>query len=201
MARRRRSSTAPMNATCRMAKTARTPDSSRTPAWSPPAATRRPITASSIRRSITPRPCSIRPPKTMSRTARRYQYGRRGTPTIGGAGRRIARDRRRRTAPASRCCRRAWRRSRPRCCRSAGRRPRAGHRQRLPADAQFLRRRAQALRRRDDLLRSADRRRHRQADASRTRARCSSKRRARRASRCRTFRRSPPSRTTRARSC
>ncbi len=46
----------------------------------------------------------------------------------------------------------------------ARRRPRAGHRQRLPADAQILRQRADALRHRHDLLRPDDRRRHREAD-------------------------------------
>ena len=48
----------------------------------------------------------------------------------------------------------------------AGRRPRAGHRQCLWADAEILRHRAQPQRRHDDLFRSADRQRHRRADAA-----------------------------------
>ena len=127
------------------------------------------IMASSIRPSITPRPCSIRPPRTWSPTARRYQLRPPRHADLGSAGGRAARRSRASTAPASCCCPPAWRRSRPPCSQSpACRRPPAGDRQRLSADAQFLRQRAQALRRRDDLLRSADRRRHRRADASRT---------------------------------
>ena len=45
-------------------------DSSRTPAWSPPAATPKASTASSIRRSITPRPCFTRRPRIRWRIAR-----------------------------------------------------------------------------------------------------------------------------------
>ena len=51
------------------------------------------------------------------------------------------------------------------------------------------------------LLRSADRRRHREIDSSRIRGSCSSKRRDRKASRCRTSPPSPRSRTRKARSC
>ena len=68
------------------------------------------------RRSTTPRPCSIRAPRTMSRIA----------PAINTAAAARRRRRRSRTpsrtskvprATASRCCRRVSRRSRPPCCR------------------------------------------------------------------------------------
>ena len=81
------------------------------------------------------------------------------------------------------------------------RRPHPGHRQRLPPDPQLLRGRVQAHGRNDDLLRSADRRRHRQTVQAEHARRCSSKRPARKVSRCRTSRPSPRSRTTRAPWC
>ena len=48
----------------------------------------------------------------------RYQYGRRGTPTSEALENALTRARGRRLAPASPCCRPAWRRFRPRCSRS-----------------------------------------------------------------------------------
>ena len=136
--------------------------SSRKPGWSPPAATPKASTASSIPPSITPRPCSIRPPRTRSRTV----------PAINTAA--AARRPPRRWRTRSHARRRRLRRRRPDAVGPGGdldrlardrrfRRPHPGHRQRLPADAQFLRRPVQAHGRRDHLLRSADRRGHRQA--------------------------------------
>ena len=95
-----------------------------------------------------PRPLPIRPP--------RHAH-------LGSAGKRACRTRRR-----------GLRRRRPAAVGTGGdfdraargrrrRRPYPGHRQRLSADPQFLRGRVQAHGRRDHLLRSADRRRHRQA--------------------------------------
>ena len=88
-----------------------------TRAWWSAAAIRRPITASSIRRSITPRPCSIRPRRTFSRAAAATLYGRRGTPDVGGTGTGAARARRPAVRRRHAACRPASRRFRPRCCR------------------------------------------------------------------------------------
>ena len=94
-----------------------------------------------------PRPLSIRPPRHAdlrgaggrAAHARGRELRRRRAAAVGTGGdlHRLARGRR-------------FRRSHP------------GHRQRLPADAQFLRRPVQAHGRDHHLLRSADRRRHRQ---------------------------------------
>ncbi len=74
------------------------------------------------------------------------------------------------------------------------RRSSAGLRQRLPAHAQFLQRRAGPLWRRDHLFRSLDRRRHRRTVQAQYHARCWSRRPARKPSKWPTFRPSPPSR-------
>ena len=178
-----------------MAKTPENPESSPKRAWSPPAAIPKPSTASSIRRSITPRPCSIRPPRTRSRTARAINTA--------AAARRPRRRWRTRcasskaqAAPAWRCCPPDWRRSRPRCCRSL----RAGDHilvtdsvyrpTRNFCDGVFKRMGVETTYY-DPLIGAGIA----AADSSRTRARCSSRRPARRASRCRTFRPSPRSRT------
>ena len=174
--------------------------SSRRRASSPAAAIRSPITASSIRRFITPRPCFIARPRIISPTAA-------ATSTAGAARRPRKRWRTRSRARRPRLRRRraaavGARGGVDRAAGSApGRRPRAGHRQRLSADAEILRQRAQALRRRHDLLRSADRRRHRRADAAQHARGLSSNRRARSRSRCRTCRRSPRPRMRAARWC
>ena len=131
----------------------------------------------------------------------RYQYGRRGTPTSEALEQALARARRRSCAGVALLPSGLAAISTALLSVAAGRRPHPGHRQRLSADPQFLRRRVQAHGRRDHLLRSADRRRHRRNCSSRTRERCSSRRPARKVSRCRTFRRSQRSRTTKARSC
>ena len=92
----------------------------------------------------------------------RYQYGRRGTPTSEALEDALARTRRRQAAPASRCCRRGWRRFRPRFCRS----PAAGDHI-LVTDSVYrpTRKFCDGVFKRlgvdDHLLRSADRRRHR----------------------------------------
>ncbi len=178
----------------------------RRPEAADPAGHRRPrarpnSTASSIRRSITPRPCSIRMRPTWSRIARAINM-----------------------AGAARRPRKRWKTP---CANSRG--PHCAGVTLLPSGAaavstallsvlsagdhilitdsvyrptrNFCRLDPQALWRRDQLLRSADRLRHRRSLQTEHQARCSSRRRDRRASRCRTFRRSPPSRTTRARWC
>ena len=130
------------------------------------AAIRRPITASSIRRWTTPRPCSIRRPRTIAPAARRYIYGRRGTPTSEALESALAELEGPHCAgvallPSGLAAITTALLSVARC-----RRPRAGHRQRLSADPEILRQRAHPLWRRDHLLRPADRRRHRRTDAA-----------------------------------
>ena len=78
------------------------------------------FTASSIRRSITPRPCSIPPPRSgrapraLSIWPARHADHRKRWRT------RSAQTRRAEAAPASRWCPRGWRRSRPRCSSVVG---------------------------------------------------------------------------------
>ncbi len=96
----------------------RRPRQARDPHWSTAGRdTARPARLRQSGRSTTPRPCSTRRRRTSSPIARRYQYGRRGTPTSEALERALA-EIEGGNAPASRCCRRGWRRSRPRCCRS-----------------------------------------------------------------------------------
>ena len=83
----------------------------------------------------------------------------------------------------------------------ARRRSHSDYRQRLPPDARLCRQHPEEARRRDHLLRSADRRRDRQADAAEYARGVSSKRPARNPSRCRTSRPSRRSRAPKARSC
>ena len=147
---------------------------------------RTPITASSIRRSCAPRPCSSRTSTRCTAAAgARYSYGLTNTPTIealtDGAVR--ARWRGRHRARALRACRRHDRD--PRRGAAGQAHPRA--RQRLCADAALLRRDPAGLRRRDGLLRPADRRRHRRPARRRLRA-LPGGARARTPSRCRTCR-------------
>ncbi len=136
MARPRRSA-APARTKYDHGEDAQSPRSSRRPGWSPPAATPKASTASSIRRSITPPPCSIPTAEDQVAHRARYQYGRRGTPTTEALEERAARARgrglRRRRAdavgPVGHLHRADGGRRR--------RRPHPGHRQRLPADPRF----------------------------------------------------------------
>ena len=124
-----------------------------------PAASRLPIMAMSTRRSITPRPCSIRAPRTtspiaaainMAGAARRH----RKRSQTGARGPRGPAMRRRRAAAV-----RARRRRHGAAVGAARRRSRSRHRQRLCPDTQALRHHPHPLRHRHDLLRPGDRRR------------------------------------------
>ena len=139
-------------------------NSNRKPNSPPAGAIRTPITATSTRRSITPRRCSIAPPRTSwpgaaststagaaPRPPRRWRWPSRPIDGPGLRGRRTA---------ALRTCRHF---DRP-AVGGPRRRSRAGDRQLLRPDPQVLRRRAGPVRRLHHLLRSLDRRRHRGPD-------------------------------------
>ena len=165
--------------------------SSRKPAWSPPAAT--PQGQHGFVNPPVYHASTVLYPTAEDQVAHRarYQYGRRGTPTSEALENALT------ELEGEGCAGVALLPSGLAAISTAllsvagTRRPHPGHRQRLPADAQFLRQHVQAHRRRDHLLRSADRRRHRQAVQAEHHARCSSRRPARKVSRCRTFRPSP----------
>ena len=144
----------------------RIPASSRRPALSPAAAIRSPFTASSIRRSFMPRPCSIRNVDDYLARRGRYTYGRRGTPTSEALGGALAEIEGPQCAGVALLPSGLAAVSLALLSVAAGRRPRAGHRQCLWADPEILRQRAQPLRRHHQLFRSADRRRHCRADAA-----------------------------------
>ena len=79
--------------------------SSLRPAWSPPAAIPKASTASSIRRSITPRPCFTRPPRIRWRIARATNMAAAARPLRKRSNRRSPQSKAT-AAPAWLCCRR-----------------------------------------------------------------------------------------------
>ena len=118
---------------------------------------RQSASSSRLDRALSDRGGFPRAPRALPLRAARHAH-------FGGARRRAARARRARLRRRGAAALRARGNFDRAACGAQGRRSSAGHRQRLPADAQILRRRAQALRRHHDLLRPADRRRHRRAD-------------------------------------
>ena len=126
------------------------------------AGSRRGFMVSSTRRSIAAR-------RSCSRPSQRSKPTTRPLPMAGSARRRCARLKKR--SPSSMAALQrcypvgAFGRRHIAARVSRRRRPSAGHRRGLPADQAVLRRRAEAAGRDDDLLRSAGRRRYREADA------------------------------------